>query len=260
MNRRSTGLAFVALLLVAAPAAAQDKKGGWVPLFNGKTLDGWTPKVKGYDLGENYADTFRVEDGVIKVRYDKYPEFGNKFGHLFYKTPYSHYKLRVEYRFVGEQARGGPGWALRNSGIMFHCQPPKTMRKDQDFPVSVEAQFLGGAATGERPTLSVCTPGTNIVMDGKLITRHCTNSRSKTYRGDQWVTAEIEVHGGGKVIHRVNGEAVMEYEKPQLDPKDPDGKSLIKDGKLILESGYIALQAESHPVEFRKVEIQALKD
>jgi hypothetical protein len=259
-NRRSTWLTLTALVLLCGPVAAQDDKaGGWTPLFNGKDLAGWTPKIKGHEAGDNHADTFRVEDGVLKVGYDKYPEFANKFGHLFYKDPFSHYVLRVEYRFVGEQAKGGPGWAVRNSGVMFHSQSPQSMRKDQDFPVSIEAQFLGGTGKGERPTLNVCTPGTNIVMGGKLITQHCTNSRSKTYPGDQWVTAEIEVHGGGKVIHRANGEAVLEYEKPQLDPKDPDGKALIKDGRLILEGGYIALQAESHPVEFRKIEIKVLK-
>lgn len=254
-----TAFTFATILLLAGPAAAQDKAGEWVPLFNGKDLTGWTPKIKGYEAGDNHADTFRVEDGVLKVGYDKYPAFANKFGHLFYKDPFSHYVLRVEYRFVGEQAKGGPGWATRNSGVMFHSQSPQTMRKDQDFPVSVEAQFLGGLGKGERPTLNVCTPGTNIVMGGKLITQHCTNSKSKTYNGDQWVTAEVEVHGGGGVVHRVNGEVVLEYEKPQLDPKDKDGQALVKDGKLILEGGYIALQAESHPVEFRKVEIRVLK-
>jgi hypothetical protein len=257
--RLTTTCTLAALLLLAGPVAAQDKAGGWVPLFNGKDLTGWTPKVKGYEAGDNHADTFRVEDGVLKVGYDKYPEFANKFGHLFYKDPFSHYVLRVEYRFVGEQSKGGPGWATRNSGVMFHSQSPQSMRKDQDFPVSIEAQFLGGLGKGERPTLNVCSPGTHIVMDGKLVTRHCNNSKSKTYPGDQWVTAEIEVHGGGKVVHRVNGEAVLEYEKPQLDPKDPDGKALIKDGQLILEGGYIALQAESHPIEFRKVEVKVLK-
>ena len=259
-NRRSMWFTLAALVLFAGTAAAQDDKAGdWVPLFNGKDLTGWTPKIKGYEAGDNHADTFRVEGGVLKVGYDKYPEFANKFGHLFYKEPFSHYVLRVEYRFVGEQAKGGPGWAVRNSGVMFHSQSPQSMRKDQDFPVSIEAQFLGGTGKGERPTLNVCSPGTHIVMDGKLVTRHCNNSKSKTYPGDQWVTAEIEVHGGGKIVHRVNGEVVLEYEKPQLDPKDPDGKALIKDGKLILEGGYIALQAESHPVEFRKVEVKVLK-
>lgn len=257
MQSNACRLAFLVALALSVPASAQDKD--WLPLFNGKNLDGWTVKIKGHAPGDNYLDTFRVEDGLLKVSYDRYKQFDSKFGHLFYKDKFSHYVVRIEYRFVGEQSKGAPGWALRNSGLMFHCQSPASMRKEQEFPVSIEAQFLGGAGKGERPTGSVCTPGTNIVMDGKLITTHCINSRSKTFHGDQWVTAEIEVHGGGKVKHIINGETVIEYEQPQLDPKDADGARLIKDGKVILEEGYIALQAESHPVEFRKVEIRLLK-
>lgn len=256
-------LAMAVLVILAAvlPAAAQeeDGQGKWQPLFNGKNLEGWTVKIKGHATGDNFGKTFRVEDGILKVSYDQYPQFGNQFGHLFYKDKFSHYILRVEYRFVGEQAKGGPGWAIRNSGVMFHSQSPQSMRQDQEFPVSIEAQFLGGTGKGERPTGSVCTPGTNIVMNGKLITRHCTESKSKTFHGDQWVTAEIEVHGSGKVQHRINGETVIEYEQPQLDPRDRDAAKLIKDGKVLLHEGYIALQAESHPVEFRKVEIRVLQ-
>lgn len=255
-------ISFVPILVAALvlPSLAQEKE-EWITLFNGKNLDGWTPKFKGHEAGENYNDTFRVENGVIKVAYDKYKQFDNKFGHLFYKDKFSHYVCRVEYRFVGEQAKGAPAWALRNSGLMFHCQSPQSMRKEQDFPVSIEFQFLGGLGKGERPTGSVCSPGTNIVMKDKLITQHCINSSSKTYHGDQWVVAEIEVRGSGKVKHIINGETVMEYEQPQLDPKDKDGAALIKlqNGKLLLEEGYIALQAESHPCEFRKVEIRLLK-
>lgn len=251
-------LVAVCIVLATGLAAADDKKADWVPLFNGKNLDGWTPKIRGYDLGENYADTFRVEDGLLKVKYDKYPQFDRKFGHLFYKDKFSHYVARIEYRFVGEQCKGGPDWAFRNSGLMFHCQPPDTMRKDQEFPVSIEAQFLGGNGKDPRPTGSVCTPGTNIVMGSELILRHCTQSKSKTFHGDQWVTAEIEVHGAGKVKHVINGETVIEYEQPQLDERDADAKKLIKDKKLLIEGGYLALQAESHPIEFRKVEIRVL--
>jgi hypothetical protein len=247
------------VLLFTIPVAAQDAKGEWVPLFNGKNLDGWTPKITGHALGENFADTFRVEDGLLKVRYDKYKAFDGQFGHLFYKDKYSHYIARIEYRFVGDQCPGGPGWAVRNSGLMFHCQDPKTMRKDQEFPVSIEAQFLGGAATAERPTNNLCTPGTNVVIGKELVTRHCTNSKSKTYRGDGWVTVEIEVHGAGKVTHRVEGATVLEYEQPQYDPRDADGAKLIVDKKLLIEEGYLSLQAESHPVDFRKVEIKVLK-
>jgi hypothetical protein len=251
----------LALLAIAGPVAAQPKD-DYVPLFNGKDLTGWTPKITGHDLGVNFGDTFRVEGGVLKVSYDKYDEFKGQFGHLFYKERFSRYALRVEYRFVGEQCKGGPGWAVRNSGAMLHCQDPKTMRKDQEFPVSIEAQFLGGLGKGDRPTGNVCTPGTNIVIGKELITRHCTNSKSKTIPGDVWVTAVMEVHGGNFVRHHIDGEVVMEYEQPQLDPKDADGAKLIqaRGGRLLLDEGYISLQAESHPVEFRKVEIKVLKN
>lgn len=243
---------------VAADAANDQEQ--WVALFNGKDLTGWTPKFKGHELGENYANTFRVEDGVLRVVYDGYSQFEGTFGHLFYETPYSNYVLRLEYRFVGDQTPGGPGWALRNSGIMIHGQPPETMDLGQDFPVSIEVQLLGGDGTNERPTGNLCTPGTHVVMDGKLVTQHCTNSKSKTFHGEQWVTAEVEVHGNGHIIHRINGEDVIEYEKPQLDPSDADAQKLIKNGKVQLYGGYISLQAESHPVEFRNVKIRQLAE
>ncbi len=259
MRRLALLLALVGSPLLAADPPKADKD-GWVPLFDGKTLDGWTPKIKGHELGDNYADTFTVKDGVIRVDYSKYDDWKLRYGHLFYKEKFGHYRLRVEYRFVGEQIKGGEGWALRNSGVMIHCQDPKTMTKDQSFPVSIEVQFLGGNGKDKRTTCNLCTPGTNVVLDGKLHTPHCTNSKSKTIHGDEWVTAEVEVNGGGTVKHFVNGELVLEYEKPQLDPKDADAKKLIKDEKnLILEEGWISLQSESHPIEFRKVEIKQLK-
>jgi hypothetical protein len=244
----------------AAPQATES--GQWISLFNGKDLDGWTPKITGYPAGENFGETFRVEGGVLKVAYDRYDAFQGRFGHLFYKSKFGKYRLRIEYRFVGDQAKGGPPWALRNSGVMIHCQSPGSMRKDQEFPVSIEVQFLGGLGKGERPTGNLCTPGTNVVMDGKLITRHCTNSTAKTYDGDQWVTAEVECHGDGKVTHLIDGKPVISYEQPQLDPNDADGRKLIDEagGDKLLREGYIALQAESHPVEFRKVEILPLKE
>ena len=242
----------------SAPSA-DDSPRKWVSLLNGKDLEGWTPKIKGYPAGENFGNTFRVEDGVLKVSYDKYDKFDGKFGHLFYKHEYSRYRLRIEYRFVGPQCPGGPSWAFRNSGVMIHGQTPESMGKDQDFPVSIEVQFLGGPEQGKRSTANVCSPGTNIVMGGKLITQHCNNSKSPgRYRGDQWVSIEVEVNGNGTIKHIVNGETVIEYEKPQLDPNDADARKLIvaKNGeKLMLHRRHRPLQSESHPIEFRKVEI-----
>lgn len=256
-------LSAVVTVASSLPALSQSETapdGRWISLFNGKDLDGWTPKITGSDIGENFANTFRVEDGLLKVSYDGYDKFEGRFGHLFYKEPYSNYRLRVEYRFVGEQTPGGPGWAVRNSGLMLHSQDPKGMRKEQEFPVSIEAQLLGGDGRNDRTTGNVCTPGTHIVMGGELVTRHCTSSRSKTYHGDRWVTAEFEVRGGGTVRHLIEGETALEYEKPQLDDSDADARRLIEGGAdRALTGGYIALQAESHPVEFRRIEILPLE-
>ncbi len=254
-------LAIFALLTFAltVPAFAEEK---WIQLFNGKNLEGWTPKIRYHELGDNFGDTFRVEDGVLKVAYDKYDQFGEKFGHLFYKDKFSNYRLRIEYRFVGDQCKGGPGWATRNSGVMIHGEDPAGMGKDQDFPASIEVQFLGGLGKGARTTSNLCTPGTNVVMGGKLFTPHCTTSKSKTYDGDQWVTIEVEVHGGKKIKHLIDGVSILEYDEPQLDDRDAHAKDLIAKagGVKLLTGGTISLQSESHPIEFRKVEIMKLDE
>jgi hypothetical protein len=247
----------LAALLAAAVAPAQTAPpADWIQLFNGRNLDGWIPKITGHELGDNFAGTFRVEDGLLKVSYDRYQDFDRKFGHLFYRDKFSHYIIAVEYRFTGEQAPGGPSWAVRNSGIMVHCQAPETMKKDQDFPISIEVQLLGGTGAGERPTANLCTPGTHVVMDGRLVTQHCIQSRSETYHGDQWVRVEAKVLGSDRIEHIVNGRTVLVYEKPQIGGGAVSNfdESVKRDGTL-LEEGYIALQSESHPIEFRKVEL-----
>lgn len=250
-------------LALAATGLAQNKnadKKDWVQLFNGKNLKGWSPKITGHALNDNFANTFRVRDKLLQVRYDGYDEFKQRFGHIFYKTPYSYYIIAVEYRFVGDQANAGPGWATRNSGIMVHCQDPATMGKDQDFPISIEVQLLGGLGKGPRTTANLCTPGTNVVRDGKLFTAHCLNSTSKTYDGEQWVRVEVKVLGDERIEHIIDGEVVLAYDKPQIgggnvskhDPAaKPDGTPLT--------SGFISLQSESHPIDFRKVEFLDLE-
>jgi hypothetical protein len=256
-------LLIVASSLLFSPCfavAADDSGENWVQLFNGKNLDGWTVKIRGHEPGDNFGDTFRVQDGVLKVSYEKYDQFRERFGHIFYNTPYSNYVLRVEYRFTGEQAQGGPGWAVRNSGVMIHGESPETMAKDQDFPASIEVQLLGGNGTDARTTANLCTPGTNVVMDGELITRHCTNSRSETYHGDQWVTVEIRVHGNRKIEHVINGQVVLSYTEPQLDERDAHARELAQKNGKPLTGGTISLQSESHPVEFRKVELMVLPE
>jgi len=245
-------------MVVAVPLPAQNNTDTpeWISLFNGRNLDGWVPKIAGYPLGENFGSTFRVEDGLLKVRYDQYPEFANKFGHLFYKQKFGYYRLVAEYRFIGEQSTGGPTWALRNNGLMLHSQSPESMGKDQNFPISVEVQLLGGAPTGDRTTANVCTPATEIFRNGAMVRGHCTNSSSPTYRGDQWVRVEIEVRGSEHIKHIVEGKTVLEYDLPQVggDGVSNFDPAIKKDGTLLSE-GYIAIQGESHPTDFRKIEL-----
>lgn len=234
--------------------------GEWIQLFNGADLEGWTPKITGYEAGDNFGNTFRVEDGLIKVRYDAYDRFDNRFGHLFYKDAFSNYRLRVEYRFVGDQCPGAPEWAYRNSGIMIHGQSVGSMEKDQDFPTSIEVQLLGSDSLARRTNMNVCTPGTNIVMNGELVLDHCVNSASDFFFGDEWVTAEVEVRGNELIRHVVNGDTVLTYGQPQLDERDAAYPKLLElnGGDKMLNGGTISLQSEGHPIDFRKVEILPL--
>lgn len=221
----------------------------WIPLFNGKDLQGWTPKFAGQEPGKDPDQVFRVEDGLLKVSYQNVERFEGSFGHLFYQTPFSHYRIRAEFRFTGEQVSGGPGWAYRNNGLMLHSQSPQTMTLDQNFPASIELQFWGndpakGDKFANRHMGNLFTPGTRVMIAGQVVEN--ADSSSKFFSGLEWVTVEAEVRGGEEIIHFVNGEEVLRYQKPQLD----DGKPLA--------SGFIAIQAETHPTEFRKIELLPL--
>lgn len=264
---RSLFLRSVFLILICATftlcAVAQKNvdKQEWVSLFNGKDIKDWIVKINHHEVGEDPANTFRVEDGVIKVRYDKYDTFNQQYGHLYYKQPFSYYHLKFEYRITGEWRKDAPSYTIRNSGVMIHSQDPRTMLKEQDWPISVEFQLLSGLDDGKpRPTGNMCSPGTDVVYKGRIDPRHCIESTSKTYPIDQWVKGEIIVLGDSLVTHIINGDTVLQYSKPQIgggvvnnfNPK------IKQDGKLLSE-GFIALQSEGQPVDFRKVEILDLE-
>lgn len=237
-----------------------DSERGFKKLFNGKDINDWFVKIYHHEVGENFGQTFRVVDGVIQIRYDQYGDFNDQFGHLYYKTPYSYYHLKFEYRFVGKLQKGAPDYTLLNSGVMFHSQDPRTMLKEQDWPISIEMQLLGGLSDGRsRPTGNMCSPGTDVVYKGKIADDHCINSTSKTYDGDQWVRGELIVLGDSLIKHIINGDTVLQYSKPQIGGGiahgfDPKYK---QDGKL-LSSGFIALQSEGQPVDFRNIRIKDL--
>jgi hypothetical protein len=259
-----TTIVFCYLILIFSGGCEAQKKSAqnekWISLFNGKDINDWMVKIHHHAINVNFGNTFRVEDGTIKVRYDQYGNFNDQFGHLYYKTPFSWFHLELEYRFVGELQKGAPSYTLRNSGIMFHSQDPRTMPVEQDWPISVEMQFLGGLGDGKsRTTGNMCSPGTDIEINGKIASSHCVNSSSKTYDGDQWVKAELIVLGDSLVTHIINGDTVLRYSKPQIgggvvNRYDP---AIKQDGKL-LSSGYVALQSEGQPIDFRNIRLKDL--
>jgi hypothetical protein len=255
------GLAVLAALLLAPGCAKRPADGVWIELFNGRDLSHWVVKIAGHAVGEDTARTFRVEDGVLKVRYDRYGAFDGQFGHLYYERPFSRYHLIVEYRIVGDWLPDVPEWARRNSGVMLHAQDPRTVSRDQDFPISVEMQLLAGLGDGQpRPTANMCSPGTDVTMDGRPVSDHCVNSTSRTYEGDGWVRAEAIVLGDSLITHIVDGDTVLRYTAPRIGGGVVTGYDSAQkvDGRP-LRSGYIALQGEGQPVEFRRVALRALE-
>jgi len=246
------------VLLFSCSQPQKDQANEYIPLFNGKDLEGWTPKINGFKAGENYKNTFRVEDGLLKVSYSEYDSFRREFGHLFFKDKFSDYRLRIEYRFSKDRTTGAPEWAFANSGVMFHSQSAESMGVDQAFPVSLEAQFLGSEEGNLRPTMNICTPGMHINLADTLTIKHCINSSSKSIMLGDWVTVELIVYGDSLVHHLVEGDTVLTYTKPIIGGEYLPSADSVSTGKPV-KDGYISLQAEGHALDFRKVEYMELK-
>lgn len=248
------------IFLISCSNNQPQSKNDWENLFNGKDLSNWFVKIHHHEPGENFANTFRVEDNMIKVRYDGYQDFNDQFGHLYYKTPFTNFHLKLEYRFTGSLQKGAPSYTLLNSGVMFHSQDPRKMPKEQNWPISVEMQFLAGLGDGKpRPTGNMCSPGTEIFYKGKLYPDHCLNSTSKTFDKNEWVTAELIVYNDSLITHVINGDTVLQYSKPSIgggivEGNDPE---IWKPGTP-LKSGYIGLQSEGQPIDFRNIRIRRL--
>lgn len=251
----------IVLALMVTSCATPAGSERWQPIFDGRTLTGWTPKITGLLLGEDPRGMFRAEDGAIRVSYAGYPRFGGEFGHLFFNRPLTAFRIRFEYRFSGNALQDAADWQHSNSGIMILGQAPQTIPRDQRFPVSLEVQLLGAQRPEVQPTGNLCTPGTNVVIAGRLVTEHCTLSSGPVVPNGRWVRAEVEVTRTGEITHFIEGVPVLRYGAPQYDPADPEARPLIAaaGGNLLISGGYISLQAEGHPIEFRKIELMELE-
>jgi Domain of Unknown Function (DUF1080) len=237
------------------PEPPEAKKKKWQTLFNGKNLNGWTMKINGFPMGENFGNTFRVENGILNVRYDQYKSFDNRFGALYYNKKFTNYRLKVEYRFVGELTPGAPSWGFRDSGVQYHGQSPSSVGLNQQFPVCLEFNLHGGNGKDKRPTGEICALGTFVEINGKRNETNCTPPIVKrTFHGDVWVTLEIDVQGSS-IAHFINGEEIIRFANPKYKSDHEVAKTFIKANDDAVKEGYISLQSNSHPIDFRKIEI-----
>ena len=231
----------------------------WIDIFNGKNLKGWEIKIRGHKVNDNFNNTFKVKDGVLEVSYDGYDQFNDKFGHIFYiLKEFQDYHLSLEYRFFGSHLSGAPSWSLKNSGIMIHSQSPYSMLINQEFPVSVEAQLLGGVDKSKsRNTLNMCSPGTEVSINSIKASSHCINSKSKTYYSDDWIKAEVIVYSDSIIHHIINKDTVLSYTNITIGGEyTPENFSKKIGSKL--KKGFISLQSEGHPIQFKNIKIKPL--
>ena len=250
----------ILVFLIFISCESVDDSSKWISLFDGKSLDGWEMKIAGYELNNNHKNTFRVNNGTIKVTYEDYDLFDENFGHIFYTDKkFKNYHLKLDYRFYGEHVNSftneNDAWNYKNSGVMLHSEHPNQMFIDQGFPVSIEGQFLGGSGVNDRPTLNMCSPGTEVDINGSKAMQHCVNSTSKTIHTEEWVSVEFLVFSDSIVHHIIDKDTVMTYSNIRFGGTYLSDNFSDKIGEPLKE-GYISLQSEGHPIEFKNIRVK----
>ena len=250
-------IALVSLIGSAQSPSDKADRRDWIQLFDGKSLDGWVPKITGYPL-EKTTPTPSASSTAPCRRRPTGPRRREQIRPSF--LPTSEVLLLHRRRRVPLHRRAGG----RRSRLGHSQQWPDVAQpvaaidvEGPGFPISVEVQLLGGLPNGKpQSTANMCSPGTQVFIDGTMVKGHCLDSKSQTYAGDQWVRVEVAVRGGERLIHKVEGQTVLEYEKPtigggEVNKFDP----AVKVDGTLLTDGYIEIQGESHPTEFRKIEV-----
>lgn len=236
---------------------------GWQPLWDGRSLDGWSF----FQDGVGDTDTL----GVVSIHNGELHFLGEQYTHdvappgfIATLTEYSNYHLRLQYRW-GERRWAPRGWQARNSGVLYHLGP---QRPGLLFPEGIEFQMQEGncgdailidtlgvqgpslGGTPLWPNWIPAFPDTPIdpVRNGGYARRWLPR-HSDFELPNAWNTLDL-ICLDDQVAHMVNGRIVNTLFK--LSRELPDGQ------RVALRSGRIALEFEWATVAFRDVQIRKL--
>lgn len=251
---------------------------GFVSLFNGTDLDGWT---KGPTGGTLFAVDSTAGEPAIHVYPDataqKDGSSQQQASLRTNETSYSSYVLHVEYKWGVRRFSDRAGKA-RDNGICFHITPP--LPTNAEWPTSVEFQlgsqdWPGDWVSGNIFMLVNKTRAqwTYAMMDGQQAwsatgTKKTIGAPESYYKAlsvppnlnkgggesvttaaTEWNTVELTVHGSKSAEYKVNGTVVNGLTDMEVDAGN---------GFVPLDHGAIALQAEFAEVYFRNIKIKVL--
>jgi hypothetical protein len=228
-----------------------------VKIFNGQDLTGWVPLIKKSAFNVNYQNTFRADPAnqIIRVTYEDYPDtdFDGRYGMLYYDKYLTDYRVRLTYRFREPQAQNPSQWGKNNTGLMLFGIDPRDVMGDPDFPPAIEIQLLGTPSTGGTNNANLCQPGgmwvSKLFGENNGSGNGCKASKSgPAPTAGEWVTIEAEV--------LVSGETKI-YQHPETITPVLSISGPMYNNQPVL-GGYMAIQSESQPVEFKDIELKEL--
>ena len=262
IGRRALIATAAALPLLRVPNALATVDAGWVPLFDGRTLDGWDF----YQDCVGHSDVHRavtVEKGMLHFLGPHYQSEKTTSGWIATKRTYRDYHLRLQFAW-GERRYAPRALQRRNSGILYHMG----FEPDRLFPPGVEFQIeesdvgdaimidtlsLHGPLLGGTPLWPTYFEGLPRKYEEPIraggIARQWHRHAGAYERLDGWNTLDL-IAFGDQAAHLVNGRIVNTLFQMAIPGKD---------GALLpLTEGRIALEFEQAEVSFRNIGIRAL--
>lgn len=209
-------------LLAAAATPLLRPADGWINLFDGRSLHGWT-------ASEN-RESWKVEDGALAASGPR--------SHLFYSGPVAQHQFRNFELHVEVLTRPGA-----NSGVYFHTQYQPSGWPAKGFEVQVNGSATGEGGYRERKKTGSLYGVRNVY---------------KQMVGDgEWFALDVAVRGKNVRI-RLNGTLVSEY----TEADTPLVAESAETRGRVLSRGTIALQCHDAGSKalYRAVRILPLPD